>query len=203
MALAITYPTLSNPANKVEVETNFDDVVNKFGTIGNEDIRASAGIELSKLAASYQEVWFDLLWHQGLAVGGANWSAVGVSATTPLDHFPLPGSDADTAWVATDVSWVCTDTGSVAGSFDIRYGAYVAGTWTNAGSIITAVSMPVVGAGNLGNQGRALGGGTVSLTQSATVRAIALMSAGVGVAVMNAAATFLKVSVCLKRQIIA
>ena len=198
MALAITYPTLSNPANKVEVETNFDDVVNKFGTIGNEDIRASAGIELSKLAASYQEVWLDL---QFFYDSYGAWP--GVAATTPLDAFPLPGSDADTAWVCTDVSWVCSDTGTTAGSFDVRYGAYVAGTWTNAGSIITAVSMPVVGAGNLGNQGRALEGGTVSLTQSATVRAIALMSAGVGVAVMNAATTFLKVSVCLKRQIIA
>lgn len=198
MSLVITYPTLSNPADKSEVETNFDDVANKFGTIGDEDLRAAAGIQLSKLAASYQEVWFDLNFY--FDSYGAWPVAV---ATTPLDAFPLPGSDADTAWVCTDVSWICSDTGTTAGSFDVRYGYFNAGTWANSGSIITAVTMPVVGAGNLGNQGRALEGGSVALTQSASVRAVALMSAGAGVAVMNAATTFLKVSVCLKRQIIA
>lgn len=197
--MAIRFPTTSYSTSftSTEHDDNRDAIASKFGNIVDSDIRTGANIDIDKLSANQQEVWCHLLYHE--IVNGAVWPAT--SATTPLAVFPLPGSDADTAWTVTDVSWICTDTGTAAGSFDVRYGAYVAGTWTNAGTVIAGVSMPVVGAGNLGNQGRAVEGGSVTLTQSSTVRALALMSAGQGTAVMNGGADYLMVSVALKRKI--
>lgn len=56
MALTITNSTLSNPADKTEIEENFTDVVNKFSAgITTADLSASAGILNAQLANSYYE----------------------------------------------------------------------------------------------------------------------------------------------------
>jgi len=196
MAIRFPYTTYSTSFVSTEHDDNRDAVASKFGNIVNSDIRSGANIDVDKLSANLQEIWVVLTYHEN--INGAAWPAVG--ATTPLAVVPLPGSDADTAWTATDVSWVCSDTGTTAGSFDVRYGAYSAGVWANAGSVITAVSMPVVGAGNLPNQGRGLEGGSITITQSSTVRALALMSAGQGAAVMNGGTDWLRVTVALQRK---
>ena len=207
MSLDLPHTTLSTTFVSTESDDNFAAVEDKFdGGITNADVSADAGISVSKIATIYQEVWLELCWHQGLAVGGANWSAVAVGAATPLDFVALPGSDTD-VWICTDVSWLCTDTGTVKGQFDVRFGAYNgAGVWANAGSIVTAVDMPVVGAGNVGNQGRAYeedaSSGT-TITQGATVRGLALMSAAQGTAVMDGGSDFLKVMVALRRGCLA
>lgn len=207
MALVLTNPTLSTTSDKTEIEANFTDVVNYInGDIDNASLSAAAGIALSKLAASYQEVWLTLRYS---AVLFGAWPAAPADPTAPtvtelIDYVPLPGSDADTAWVATDVSWVCNDTGTADASFDIRYGAYDgAGVMAGAGSVITGAAVTAI-AVDKGNEGRALEGGSVTLTQSTTVRGLYLVSAGQGTSAMDdttAPGSWLTVTVALRRQI--
>jgi hypothetical protein len=205
--LDYTNGTLSTTFDSTEVDANFADVrttVNGNLTTGN--MSASAGITVGQLANSYQEVWLTLRFS---AVTFGAWPAAPADPTAPtftelIDYVPLPGSDADTAWVATDVSWVCNDSGNVVGSFDVRYGAYDgAGVMAGAGSITTGDTITAVDA-DKGSQGRALEGGSVTLTQSSTVRGIYLVSAGQGTNVMDdtaAPGSWLTVTVALRRQI--
>ena len=156
------------------------------GNIDNSNVAAAAGIALSKLAASYQEVWLQLRYS---AVLFGVWPAAPVDPAAPtfaelIDYVPLPGSDADTAWVVTDISWCSNDTGGTSGTFDIRYGAYGAGgVMAGAGTVATGMTITQIG-NDLGNEGRGLEGGSVTLTQSATVRGIYLVSAGAGATVV-------------------
>ena len=115
---------------------------------------------------------------------------------------PLPGSNDDPAWTVTDVSWVCTDCGSAAGAFQVSYGALnVGGTvWVRAGTIVTPGTM-TVSSDNNGNMGRAFEGGSVSITQSATIRDIMLCPLTTGTGVLSNAGDFLSVTVALRRQI--
>lgn len=207
MALTTTYPTLSTSFTSTEVDTNFADVVSwAAGGIVNANISATAAIAVTKLANQYQEVWINLIWRRPGAVA---WAAVADPANITVAEmraqcitFPLPGTDADPAWSATDVSWSCTDTGSVAGAFQVSYGALNAGgtIWVRAGTIITPGTM-TVSADDAGNKGRALEGGAVTLTQSTTVRDIMLCPLTTGTGVMNNTGDFLSVSVALRRQI--
>jgi len=196
MSLTITNTTLSNPADKTEVEQNFTDVANKFGAIDNSDVKAGAAIAISKLAASYQEVWLQLEMRQDI---DGSWAG-----TTYYDWVPLPGTDADTAWVATDVSWTCKGVGNGAGTFSVEYGAFSgAGVWVRDGDVVNAATIAAGGGVDTFYQGRALEGGAVTLTQSSTVRALALYSEAAGTNVIDAAKDFLRVTVALRRQITA
>ena len=210
MALTITTGTLSTSFTSTEVDTNFDDIISYInGGIVNANISASAGIAITKLANQYQEVWLQLVFN---SVDYGVWPAAPADPAAPtfnetLDVVPLPGSDSDNPWTVTDVSWASNDTGTASGSFDIRYGAYNgSGVMTGAGTVCTGVAMTFLGA-SLGNQGRALEGGSVSLTQSSTVRCLYLVSAGQGTVVMdditvgNTETSWLRVTVALRRQI--
>lgn len=212
MALTITTPTLSTSFTSTEQDTNNADIVNKFGSIDNSDIAASAGIAITKLANQYQEVWVTLTWRAagaGAGPGTAAWTAVADPANITIAEMraqcitaALPGTDADTAWSATDVSWVCTDCGSSAGAFQVSYGALnAAGTvWVRSGTIVTPGTM-TVSSDNNGNKGRALEGGAVTITQSTTVRDIMLCPLTTGTGVLSNAGDFLSVMVALRRQI--
>jgi hypothetical protein len=195
--LTVTNPVLSNPANRTEVQQNFTDVTNwANGSISNGNIDPTASIAVTKLAASVQEHFIHLIFHNGIQ---GLWPAAG--ATTPLIAVPVPGTLGDDAWIATDVSWVCTDTGTAAGSFDVRVGFFNAGAWTNEIAVVTGISMPVVGAGNLGNQGKALEDGQVTIGFATYARSIALMSAGIGTGVITGTADYLQVAVRLRRSL--
>jgi hypothetical protein len=206
MALTITYTTLSTTYDSDEHDTNWSDVQSKFGNIVDADIKSDAAIGIDKLAASYQEVFVQLKF-SGVLFGA--WPAAPVDPAAPtfaelIDYIPLPGTDADTPWIATDVSWCSNDTGTASGSFDVRFGAYSAvGVMTGAGTVITGAAITFIGA-DLGNEGRALEGGSVSLTQAPGVRGLYLVSAGAGTAVMDdvaAPGSWLQVTVALRRQI--
>lgn len=206
MALTLTNPTLTTSFTSTEVDTNFADVQNKFGSIVNADVASNAGITIGKLANQYQEVWLELKYY-GVLFGA--WPAAPANAAAPtfaelIDAVPLPGSDADTAWVVTDISWMSNDSGAASGSFDVRYGAYSAGgVMTGAGTVATGMTITQIG-NDLGNEGRGLEGGSVTITQSTTVRCLYLVSAGAGTTVMDdvaAPGSWLKVMVALRRQI--
>lgn len=209
--LDYTNSTLSTTFTSTEVDANFADIratVNGNITTGN--MSATAAITVGQLANSYQEVWLTLEFN-ALNYTGA-WPAAPVDPAAPtkdelLDYVNLPGSDADTAWEVTDVSWSCNDTGTAAATFDVRYGAFNgAGVMTGAGTITTGDTITQVGA-DLGADGRALEDGSVTLTQSSTVRGIYLVSATQGTNVMddtggaNTNPSWLKVVVALRRQI--
>lgn len=207
MAVALTNPTLSTTYSSTEQDANNADIVSKFNAgIVNADVNASAAIALSKLAASYQEVWLQLEFS---AVKSGAWPAAAADPDKPtfaetLDYVPLPGTDADTAWVATDVSWTCNDTGTASGSFGVFVGAYAAGVMEGNGSPVIATAPITFVAADQGNEGRALEGGTVTVTQGAAVRGLYLVSTAQGTVVMDdtaAPGSWLRVTVALRRQI--
>lgn len=207
MALTITTPTLATSFTSTQVDTNFADVVNKFGSIDDSDVAANAGIAIGKMANQFQEVWVNLIFY---ATTVHTWTAAADPANLTIAEVrenavlvPLPGSNDDPAWTAIDVSWACTDCGSAAGAFDVRFGALNAAgtTWVSAGIVVGAASMTITTDGN-GNQGRALEGGSVSITQSATIRELALIVRTAGTGVMTTAGgDYLSVTVALRRQI--
>lgn len=163
--LVITNPTLSNPADKTEVQENFTDVTDwANGNISNDNISGSAGIALSKLAAQYQEVYVHL------SIASPPGAA---SSTLPCAVVAIPGSNGDTLWKATDVSWVCTDLGTQTGVFKVEYGSYDAlGAWTGT-TVVTGITLNGA-TNNLGFQGKALENGDVSVAYSGTAISLGL-----------------------------
>lgn len=213
MALTITTPTLSTSFTSTQQDTNNADIVSYVnGGLTNANISSSAAIAITKLANQYQEVWMTLMWRAagaGAGPGTAAWTAVADPANVTIAELraqcivvPLPGSDADTPWVATDVTWTCSDAGSAAGAFQLSYGALNAGgtVWVRSGSILATGTMTVT-TDNNGAKGRGLEGGSVSITQATTVRDIALVPLTTGTGVMSNAGDFLSVTVALRRQI--
>ena len=191
MALTLTNPTLSTSFTSTEVDQNFADVRSKFGSIKNADIASDAAISISKLANQYQEVWlhFD--------AAGVAFTATGVALV-----IPLPGSDADPAWTLTDISWHTTDSGDSGNTaaFAIRVGrASEAAGSTVAASFTTTSTFGPYALGlsnNVSGNGRALEGGSTAITQSSTVRLLAL-----DITTSSANSGLLMVSVALRRQI--
>lgn len=194
--LYYTNPTLTNPADKTEIQENFSDVQDVInGNIDNSNIASDAAIARTKLDAYYQEVFINLVMKTGdLATSG--WPAAG--ATTPLIAVPLPGSDGDDAWVATDVSYVCTDGGGGTGAFAVKVGDFQAGTWTTAATIVTSQT---VATGS--TQGKALENGSVSIAYASNARSIALFSTAQDVDMLDAGndRDYLSVTVRLRRQL--
>lgn len=105
MALTLT-TSLASTITKSELEGNFASIQEKFnGGIDNSDIRAAAGIAISKLAASKEYTMVSLV---NMAF---NWN--GASEGDAIAMAPLPGLDGTQAdWVLTDVNWFCSDGGT-------------------------------------------------------------------------------------------
>ncbi len=186
------FPLAAGTVVRATLNTILTAIVNKFsGGIDNSDINADADIVPTKLSASNQEWVCQLDYYFGTQ--GA-WPAV--SATTPLAAVALPGQDGDASWVVTDVCLVCSDVGDGAGLLDVRYGHYVAGVWTNVGTITASLGINgtgVDGTGTVERDSRL----SVTIPNSTDPYAIALMSAGQGTGVVTAG--FLSVSVRLRR----
>jgi len=186
--------TLSDTIVKNELDNLFDDVIDGlFGNITGIDFRENAGIEIKKLAGSFQEMV--------ITIDADEWGA----ANAIIAATPLPGSGGDMNWVATDAQWICTDTGDGTGTFNIVYGAYnSSGTWVTATTIASAVALPNAAGADDANDGRALEGGSVSLVFDTTEiptapNSIAIQVNAAGANVLSATTGFLTVSVTLKR----
>jgi hypothetical protein len=197
MAATITYPNLGTTVDKDKIQTNFSDLVNKFGNIDTSDISGSAGITSGQLADPYQEVFVQLKCRTGDLAGG--WPGGNVY----VDVVPIPGSTVDAAWEVTDISWTCQDIGAGTGTFTIVYGSYNGvGTFSETGTVVSGVAIGPAGT----YQARALavtkGSGT-SIAFNATVRSLALKSVTADATCLAGGSAYdtLSVTIVMKREL--
>ena len=117
MTISLT-TSLSSTITKSELEGNFTTITNKFNAgIDNTDIKAGAGIVVSKLAASKEYMTLTL------ATGG---DAEGFDVDDQYrDYVPLPGlSGTESSWNLKAASWICTGVGGGTGAFDVEWCQY-------------------------------------------------------------------------------
>ena len=110
MALSLT-TSLNNTITKAELDGNFTSIQEKFnGGIDNSDIKASAGIAISKLAAAKEYVTVNLM----------NPEYVWGNADDVIAAAGLPGLEGNQAdWTLVKAKWFIQDTGTVAGTLDV------------------------------------------------------------------------------------
>jgi hypothetical protein len=142
--LTLTNATLTDPADKTEVEDNFTDVQTILnGGIDNDNIAASAGIDITKLAAYNYE--FLVAMH----VWSASVLRPAVSATIPICTVALPGTTSDgVAYTILSGAWYISDDGDAAAQtiFDVRVGHAEAGAvWTTITTPVAAKTITGVG----------------------------------------------------------
>lgn len=116
MSYTLTNTTLGpGVVDATEINENFADVVAVLdGNITNANISASAGIALSKLAASYEYMTVPLVH-----VGDSTWDAAGtVFAATPIYN------DGKGTWTAVAYSWYTNDVGAQTAAFDLLWTYY-------------------------------------------------------------------------------
>src|SRR3990167_5061591 len=108
MALTITNPTLTNPADKTEIEANFTDVVGKFAAgIGTADCSLTAGFTNAQLANSHYELLVKLQIR--------NWNAGAPAGDELNDFFPMPDLATDGTYTITDCDYYITGIGTEIG----------------------------------------------------------------------------------------
>jgi|TARA_R110000824_G_scaffold112943_1_gene262433 subtilase family serine protease len=198
MALTLT-TSLSDTITKSELEGNFSSIAGKFGAIDNTDIKASAGIAISKLAATKEYVVITL---------ESRGDGTGLDTDDQYrDMVPLPGlSGNENNWTMVQAAWVCTDVGAGSATFDVEWSNY------DANGNYAVVSTPIAA------EVLTKGSSTVTNAKQCTVdaAAIAMHASLTGVFALkvtnpNAAAmddtdtpaspSYLKVSLLLERDI--
>jgi len=126
--------SLSSTITKSELETNFTDIENKFGAIDNSDIKAGAGIAISKLEAAKEYV---------VIVLETRGDATGLSVADQYrDYVSLPGITSNqSAWTLKAASWVCTDVGdgSTVPSFTVEWQHWTQATGAGGTASVTTV----------------------------------------------------------------
>jgi hypothetical protein len=211
MALTLTHSTLTDPADRTEVEGNFTDVQNKFaGNIVNADISPSAAIDISKLSASYERLAIELrVFNDGTVINGltaATPDLEDIADETILDITPLPGDSSDTNWEIYDASWVCTDTGDGASKLRVEWGYYSStGVWTVTSTPISSFFISNANAANDANDAHQVNSSSTTLAFDAnSPHNLALVydvvSAGAG-GTLSAAGSFFKMIILLRRVI--
>ena len=190
MSLTLT-TSLSSTITKSELEGNFTSIANKFGAIDNTDIKASAGIAISKLAASKEYVTIVL----------DNTAYTWGSAGSVIAIAPLPGlSSTQNDWTLKTAAWFVSDTGSSAGTIDVALAYYNSGTLTDVTVLIDEESLTVSADGS-GNSGQATLDATAVAYHSSQNRVLVLrQGATTGTGVLNAAG-FVGVTLLLERDL--
>jgi hypothetical protein len=193
MSVVVTYPTLSNPANKVEVETNFADLVDKFdGNILNADIGASAAIQTSKLEVRNYEFLMPFSIRPTTAV------APPTSATVPIATHGLPGTSTDGTYTIKSGNWIIEDAGTAASTtFNMQLGYYSAGVWTAVGADL--VSATTITGGTKAQSGSLTINTALITLHASTPYFIALFLTAVGTGALNEAHLGLTVTLKLIR----
>ena len=190
MALTLT-TSLSSTITKSELEGNFTSIANKFGAIDNSDIKASAGIAISKLAASKEYVTVVL----------DNTAFTWSSAGTVIAIAPLPGlSSTQNDWTLKAASWFVSDGGSAAGTIDVALAYYNSGTLTDVTVLVDEESMTVSSDGN-GNSGQCTIDASAVAYHSSQNRVLVLrQGATTGTGVLNSAG-IIGVTLLLERDL--
>jgi len=198
MALTLT-TSLASTITKSELESNFTSIANKFGAIDNSDIKAAAGIAISKLAAAKEYVVITL---------ESRGDGTGLDTDDQYrDMVPLPGlSGNENNWTLVQAAWVCTDVGGGAVTFDVEWSNYDANG--NYAVVATPIAAEVLTKGS----------STVTNAKQCTIDAAAIVmdSALTGVFALKvtnpdanamddtdtpASPSYLKVSLLLERDI--
>lgn len=213
MALTLTNITLTNPADKSEIQENFTDIQNKFsGNIVNADISSSAAIAVSKLAATYQTMIVTLQARTiagpvlpTVARSGAENSPASLSASTTnhmMDMVPLPGISGDGSWTVSDASFYCSNSGTASGSFKVEYGYLAAGVFTEDGSdIIADTTITSDGASIAVGAACTINSSTLAFSANSPHYLVLAVGGTLGTAVMGTVGSMLTVSLTLTRQI--
>jgi len=104
MALTITNATLTNPADKTEIQENFTDVVNKFSAgITTSDCSASAAFTNAQLANSYYEFCINM-WVQDRDAAPAGEELI--------YYYPLPNVATDGPYTIVACDYYIADSGT-------------------------------------------------------------------------------------------
>lgn len=131
MSLTLTNPTLAGVVDATDINENFADVTSKFGNIDNSDIKAAAGIALSKLAASYEYLPISVRLTDGTAAN---------------EHLVPVYDDGKGNWTVVATQWATADTGTngagaAVAVVTIQWGVYndaaTPGAFTSASTIDT------------------------------------------------------------------
>lgn len=157
MSLTLTYPTLGpGVVDPDQINSNFSTISSKFGNIDNADVKASAGIDVTKLSASN----YEFVLSRSISDGS------GLNAATTA-FFLVGGIPYDSANTTYTISAIETFTyaagGRTAAVYTLFYGTaaqYIAGTAT---SILANIS---TGTGAAVWTGTALSSFTTSVTTS-------------------------------------
>jgi hypothetical protein len=164
MALTLPYPTLGPGfVNASEINANFTAVSQKFSNIDNADIKASAGVEVSKLSASNYEIVLTR------TIDGSATAAEGLDAAAGT-RFIVGSVPYDTANTTYTITAIDTMTYAAANTvteavFTLWHGTdaqLIAGTATSIKTGITT------GPGDDTFLGTAISSFTTSITTSST-----------------------------------
>ena len=194
MSLTLTTTTLTNPANKAEIENNFTDVVNKFNAgIGTADMAAAAGVTNAQLANSY----FEFVVKMSVRMTDA---ATALSALQLVDYHPLPNIATDGPYTIVTCDYYTTDTGAIADTtVSVASGTVAAGAFAVT---TTHVSAQTIAFGTDGND--AVGAFTVAnstIPASANNRVLRLAVTLGNADILSTIGDTLVVVLKLKRQL--
>jgi hypothetical protein len=142
LSLTITNSTLSNPANKSQIEQNFTDVVSKFNAnITTSDLSASAGITNAQLANSIYEVVCPM------TVNSATWTAAADNDIVAVCGLPEDANGTSYTVIAADYLYNSPVTAASTGAeFSVVWGYYNGGTWTTTSTIVSTFNFTSLGA---------------------------------------------------------
>jgi hypothetical protein len=124
VALTLRNSTLTNPADKTEIEENFADVVDKFNAgITTADLSAAAGIVNAQLANSHFEMFVKFQIR-------STTTAPGAAGLQLVDYYPLPDIT-NGAYTIVGADYYATDQGATANfTVSIASGTVSAGAFS-------------------------------------------------------------------------
>jgi len=151
LALSLPYDiTLDGGVNASHVQSNFQTIANKFGTLVAADM-PSLALPTTQLTASTIEEIITLKWD--IASTPAVWPAA--STTVPLDIIRIPGSGVYTVVGASYTATVPTGGtgGGTTGSLSINAGTLSGTNFASSSTIVASVAMT-----NIAAAGQTVGG---------------------------------------------
>ena len=119
--LTVTNATLSDPADKTEVEANFSDIETwANGNIEGSNI-SNGSVGVAKLTEQYQDLALTLF-------------ADDLATASIQSHALVPAAN-DASWTVKSIEWATNDKGDSAGTFQLQYGVYsdaAPGVWSGS-----------------------------------------------------------------------
>jgi hypothetical protein len=192
MALTLTNPTLTNPADKTEIQENFTDVANKFNAgLTTADFSATAGITNGQLANSYYEFTVNL-WVQDRDAAPAGEELI--------YYYPLPNLATDGPYTIVACDYYIADSGTASSTtVSVASGTVAAGVFSGTTTHVNAQSIAagganedVVGTFTLANS---------TIPASANNRVLRLIVSALATNALTEDGSMLSVTLKLKRQL--